>query len=92
MSFERSARRTVSFLYFLTAVLAPCSSWAGEQAKLAALDGAAEDRFGYSVSASGDTVVVGAHLDDDDGRDSGRRVLAVRQRDAVVSDAGVHRR
>ena len=39
------------------------STWA-QQAKLTASDGAAEDQFGFSVSVSGDTVVVGAIFDD----------------------------
>lgn len=40
----------------------PVGGWAGllqENAKLTASDGAAEHRFGFSVGASGDTVVVG---------------------------------
>jgi hypothetical protein len=39
----------------------PVGGWAGlvqENAKLTASDGAAENRFGFSVGASGDTVVV----------------------------------
>ncbi|MFA6044264.1 MAG: FG-GAP repeat protein, partial [Phycisphaerales bacterium] len=35
-----------------------------QQAKLTAADGAANDRFGRSVAISGDTVIVGAWLDD----------------------------
>ncbi len=42
-----------------------------QQAKLVASDGAASDRFGVSVSISGDTAVVGAYYDDDNGSDSG---------------------
>ena len=42
------------------------SGWT-QVAKLTAADGAAGDTFGYSVSISGDTVIVGAHGDDDDG-------------------------
>ncbi len=42
------------------------SSWS-QQAKLTALDGAANDLFGWSVSVSNDTAVVGAHGDDDKG-------------------------
>ena len=34
-----------------------------EQAKLTASDGAASDRFGYSVSIDGDTAVIGAYFD-----------------------------
>jgi len=42
-----------------------------QTAKLTASDGAAGDFFGFSVSMSGDTAVVGALLDDDSGADSG---------------------
>ncbi len=44
--------------------------WA-ETAKLTASDGEANDDFGYSVSVSGNTIVAGAHGDDDNGRSSG---------------------
>jgi hypothetical protein len=40
-------------------------------AKLVADDGAAYDRFGKSVALSGNTAVLGAYLDDDNGEDSG---------------------
>jgi len=40
-------------------------------AKLLLNDGAADDLFGYSVAISGDTAIVGAYLDDDDGSTSG---------------------
>ncbi|MEN8163566.1 MAG: hypothetical protein ABFS37_05510, partial [Acidobacteriota bacterium] len=43
----------------------------GLVAKLTALDGATYDYFGKSVSISGDTVVVGAYEDDDNGFGSG---------------------
>jgi hypothetical protein len=43
----------------------------GQVAKLTASDGASSDVFGSSVSISGDTVVVGVYLDDDNGADSG---------------------
>ncbi len=42
------------------------TSWP-EQAILIASDGAAEDRFGYSVSISGDYAIVGARLHDTNG-------------------------
>ena len=42
-----------------------------EQAKLVASDGADEDFFGDSVALSGDTAVIGATFDDDDGESSG---------------------
>ena len=43
----------------------------GQVKKLIAGDGAAGDLFGYSVSISGDTAIVGAYLDDDNGDLSG---------------------
>ncbi len=46
------------------------SSW-GEETKLLASDGATEDYFGLSVGISGDTAVIGAGLDDDNGTKSG---------------------
>ena len=41
------------------------------ETKLTASDAAGSDQFGISVSISGDTVVVGAHFDDDAGSLSG---------------------
>ena len=46
------------------------SSWV-QEAKLLASDGADDDWFGYSVAISGDTAVVGAYGDDDNGNLSG---------------------
>ena len=46
------------------------SEW-GQPIKLTAVDGAAFDYFGESVAISGDTVIVGASLDDDKGTNSG---------------------
>ena len=46
------------------------SGWT-QVAKLTASDGAAYDYFGFSVSISGDTVVIGAYQDDDNGSNSG---------------------
>ena len=43
----------------------------GQVQKLTAGDGAGNDRFGFSVSISGDTAIVGARLDDDNGHASG---------------------
>ena len=42
-----------------------------EEAKLLASDGAYADHFGESVSISGDTVLIGAHADTDNGFESG---------------------
>lgn len=53
------------------------TTWALEQ-KLVAPDGAASDRFGYSVSISGDTLLVGSRLDDDLGNSSGSAHVFVR--------------
>jgi len=49
-----------------------------QQAKLIAADGASADRFGYSVSLFGDTAVIGAYWDDDNGRESGSAYVFVR--------------
>ena len=51
----------------------PSTGWATatETAKLKASDAGAGDAFGYAVSVDGDTVVVGAHQDDDNVADSG---------------------
>ena len=46
------------------------SGWL-QVAKLTAADGAASDYFGLSVSIDGDTAIVGAYNDDDNGEDSG---------------------
>jgi len=46
------------------------TAWS-QQAKLTAADGAEDDYFGYSVSLAGDTVLVGAYGDNDNGSDSG---------------------
>ena len=45
-------------------------AWSGA-GKLTAADAAAYDRFGYSVSISGDTAIAGAFQDDDNGLESG---------------------
>ncbi len=46
------------------------NNW-GQVNKILASDGAAGDQFGISVAISGDTVVVGANLDDDNDSSSG---------------------
>ncbi|EJK48110.1 hypothetical protein THAOC_33124, partial [Thalassiosira oceanica] len=48
------------------------------QAKLLAPGGAARDQFGWSSAIYGDTIVVGAHLDDDNGDNSGSAHVFVR--------------
>ncbi|MEN8131781.1 MAG: FG-GAP repeat protein [Pseudomonadota bacterium] len=49
-----------------------------QQAKLIASDGNFDDRFGISVSTDGDTAVIGAYKDDDNGTDSGSAYVFVR--------------
>ena len=46
--------------------------------KLLASDGAASDYFGYSVSLDGDTALIGAYDDDDNGDDSGSAYVFTR--------------
>ncbi len=52
-------------------------SWS-EQAKLTAGDGAVGDQFGFAVALAGDTALVGAGLDDDNGEDSGAAYVFIR--------------
>ncbi len=49
-----------------------------QQAKLVASDGAAGDNFGYYVSLSGDTALIGAPLDNDNGNFSGSAYVFIR--------------
>ena len=49
-----------------------------QQAKLTASDGASYDAFGIAVAISGDTVVIGATGDDDNGSSSGSAYVFVR--------------
>jgi hypothetical protein len=49
-----------------------------QQAKLLASDGAADDLFGNSVSLSGDTALIGAWGDDDNGGSSGSTYVFIR--------------
>lgn len=60
------------------------NAW-GQVAKLTANDGVRGDNFGISVSVHGDFALVGAHRDDDAGRNSG--AAYVFYRDAGGSDA-----
>ena len=53
------------------------SNWT-QVAKLTAGDGAVNDRFGYSVSIDGDTMVIGACKDDDKGDNSGSAYVFTR--------------
>jgi len=49
-----------------------------QEAKLTASDPAAVDQFGHTVSISGDTVIVGARLDDDTANNSGSAYIFVK--------------
>ncbi|MCP5094729.1 MAG: hypothetical protein GY943_04170 [Chloroflexi bacterium] len=49
-----------------------------QEAKLTADDGAADDKFGFAIGISEDTVVIGANGDDDNGTDSGSVYIFVR--------------
>ena len=60
-------------------------SWS-ETSKLTASDGAASQRFGWSVAISGDTALVGAHNDDDNGSASGSAYLYEQQGDGTWSE------
>ena len=53
------------------------TNW-NEQAKLLPSDGAASDNFGFRVSLAGDTAVLTAPGDDDNGTDSGSAYIFVR--------------
>ena len=53
------------------------TSWS-QQAKLAAGDGAVQDVFGFSAALSGDTALVGALMDDDNGLESGSAYVFTR--------------
>ena len=63
------------------------SGWS-QQAKLLALDGAAGDYFGYAVAIGGDTAVVGAYQDGDNGADSGSAYVFVRDNQGKVGQNG----
>jgi hypothetical protein len=49
-----------------------------QQAKLLASDGASDDSFGVGVALSGDTALIGAFWDDDNGTDSGSAYVFTR--------------
>jgi len=60
-------------------------SWS-ETSKLTASDGAEEDWFGISVAISGETALVSAQRDDDNGDDSGGAYIYERQADGSWSE------
>jgi hypothetical protein len=52
---------------------------------LTASDGAADDQFGQSESIDGDTIVVGAFLDDDMGNNSGSAYIFERNQGELAN-------
>jgi len=60
------------------------NNW-GQVPKLAASDAAVSEQFGFSVSVSGDTAVVGAFANDDAGESSGSAYIFVRDEGGVVN-------
>jgi len=58
-----------------------------ELARLLADDGATSDQFGFSVSLSGDTALIGAFKDDDNGTDSGSAYVFTRSGSAWILQA-----
>jgi carbonic anhydrase/acetyltransferase-like protein (isoleucine patch superfamily) len=73
------------------AVALACVSNAGaqifEDARLLASDGASGDIFGSATAISGNTAVVGAGYDDDNGQDSGSAYIFSRIRDSWIEEA-----
>ena len=70
-------------------------TWVKKQKLVAEIDGADGDSFGYSVALSSETIVVGAHMDDDKGSESGSVYIFVRsdentwtQQQKIVVDDG----
>ena len=61
-------------------------SWT-QQAKLMASDAQESDQFGYSVSVSGDTAVIGARSEDTGGSDAGAAYVFTRTGGAWVEQA-----
>ena len=57
--------------------------------KALANDGAGNDRFGVSVSISGDYAIVGAHNDDDNGENSGSAYIFTRNSNAWSQQAKI---
>jgi hypothetical protein len=65
------------------------TTWS-QQSKLLASDGATDDFFGWSVSIDGDTALIGAHGDDDNGVDSGSAYIFIRNGTTWSEQAKLH--
>ena len=63
-----------------------------QTAKLTASDGASFDYFGYSVSIDGNTMVIGAYRDDDNGSSSGSAYVFTNDRWDLDTDGEADRR
>lgn len=63
-----------------------------EEAKLIPGDGAYRDFFGWSMGLSGDTALIAAHLEDDNGADAGAAYVftGVTENEAPVAEAGLN--
>jgi len=78
---ERGSKSGSAYVYTRSGTV-----WA-EQAKLLGSDGADGDQFGASVAIYGDTVVIGADRDDDNGEDSGSAYVYTRTGSAWTEQA-----
>ena len=76
---------SVSLIFLLTLNVS-AQDW-NEIIKATASDAAASDYFGFSVSISGDTAIVGAAYDDDDGSDSGSAYIFTRSGNSWIQQA-----
>ena len=65
-------------MYVFVRNLGGVENWGQEDGKLTANDGAAGDGFGTSVDIDGDTAIIGAVQDDDNGGNSGSAYAFVR--------------
>ena len=58
-----------------------------QKAKLLPSDGDAGDLFGWGISVSGDTAIIGARVDDDNGEDSGSAYIFRKIGDSWIQEA-----
>jgi hypothetical protein len=93
---EREMLRNTKKWFGVIAAIAVClavsdtaragTAWLQKQ-KLLASDGAAGDKFGYSVSTSGDSAIAGAQGDDDNGSYSGSAYIFKRDGTSWIQQA-----
>jgi len=81
-------------ILILTIIVGLKADWGNEE-KVVPFDNAEDDRFGRSVSLSGDYAIIGAHKDDDCGNNSGSAYIFhknegiwVEQAKLIASDGG----